>query len=218
MAVYIFSDYTTHVLSLNLSFSVSPLSGTWALGPCLAWRLLAVPVPSPLGCPRPQSSWLSPSPVSSRATNPVSAVLPAAMEPWPVYQTCYLVPELLFSNPLRPSLPHLLSRPLNAWLWKSTWHFLLRCWPVAPSITTMIITGCTLIISTRHSQKRTGHPSEPGSSLGFFLGSCISREFSTSALLALWGFRLGFCISTLWHLLMQKGLYKYIWLINWLID
>ena len=27
----------------------------------------------------------------------------------------------------------------------------------------------------RHSQKRTGHPSEPGSSLGFYLGSRLSR-------------------------------------------
>ena len=37
---------------------------------------------------------------------------------------------------------------------------------------------------------------EPGSSLVFFLvfpGHCAS----TSALLSLWGFRLGFCISTL---------------------
>ena len=36
---------------------------------------------------------------------------------------------------------------------------------------------CSVIISTRPSQKRTGHPSEPGSSLGFFLGSGFSREF-----------------------------------------
>ena len=53
----------------------------------------------------------------------------------------------------------------------------------------------------RHSQKRTGYPSEPGSSLGFFLGFGLSREFilshhaSTPALLAVWGFRLGFCTA-----------------------
>jgi hypothetical protein len=34
--------------------------------------------------------------------------------------------------------------------------------------------NCTLIIS---SQKGTGHPSEPGFALGFFLGSCLSGEF-----------------------------------------
>jgi hypothetical protein len=37
--------------------------------------------------------------------------------------------------------------------------------------------------STRHSQKRTGHPSEPGSALGFFLGSGLSREFSLATVL-----------------------------------
>ena len=89
------------------------------------------------------------------------------------------------------SLPHLLSLTLNVRLWKANWHLLLRCWPVAPSTTTVIIIiwpcwspmkvwtswPCT-VISTRHSQKRTGHPLEPGSSLGFFLGSCPHREFS----------------------------------------
>jgi hypothetical protein len=35
----------------------------------------------------------------------------------------------------------------------------------------------------RHSQKRTSHPSEPGSSLGFFLGSCFSREFFLATVL-----------------------------------
>jgi hypothetical protein len=34
-----------------------------------------------------------------------------------------------------------------------------------------------LFIYTQDSQKRTGHPSEPGSSLGFFLGSGLSKEF-----------------------------------------
>jgi hypothetical protein len=33
-----------------------------------------------------------------------------------------------------------------------------------------------VIFSTRHSQ-RTGHPSLPGSCLGFFLGSGLSRKF-----------------------------------------
>ena len=41
-----------------------------------------------------------------------------------------------------------------------------QIWPTWP---------CMLLISTWHSQKRTGHPSEPGSSLGFFLGTCLSR-------------------------------------------
>uniref|UniRef100_A0A8C7VZJ1 Ndrg family member 3a n=1 Tax=Oncorhynchus mykiss TaxID=8022 RepID=A0A8C7VZJ1_ONCMY len=35
----------------------------------------------------------------------------------------------------------------------------------------------------RHSQKRTGHPSEPGFSLGLFLGSCLSREFFQAVVL-----------------------------------
>jgi hypothetical protein len=45
------------------------------------------------------------------------------------------------------------------------------------------------------------HPSEPGSSLGFFLGSCLSREFFLATVLLhlhclLFGeFRLGFCIA-----------------------
>jgi hypothetical protein len=33
------------------------------------------------------------------------------------------------------------------------------------------------------SQKRTGHPSEPGSSLGFFIGSGFSREFFLATVL-----------------------------------
>ena len=58
-------------------------------------------------------------------------------------------------------------------LWKANWHLLLRCWPVAPSTTTVIIIiwpcwssmniwtswPCSLMISTQHSEKRTGHPS-----------------------------------------------------------
>ena len=76
------------------------------------------------------------------------------------------------------SLPHLLSLTLNGWLWKAHWHLLLRCWPVAPFTTTVIIIiwpswssmnvwtswPCSVIISNRYSQKRTGYPSEPGSS------------------------------------------------------
>jgi hypothetical protein len=42
---------------------------------------------------------------------------------------------------------------------------------------------CSVIISTRHIQKRTGHLSEPGSSLGFFLGSCNSRKFFQATVL-----------------------------------
>ena len=95
------------------------------------------------------------------------------------------------------SLPHLLALTLNDRLWKVNWYLLLRCWPVAPSTTTVIIIiwfcsssmivwtswPCSVIISTRHSQKRTCHPSEPGSSLGFFLGSCLSREFFLATVL-----------------------------------
>uniref|UniRef100_A0A4W5QJU1 TP53 induced glycolysis regulatory phosphatase b n=1 Tax=Hucho hucho TaxID=62062 RepID=A0A4W5QJU1_9TELE len=42
---------------------------------------------------------------------------------------------------------------------------------------------CSVIICTRHSQKRTGHPSQPGSSLGFFLGFGLSREFFLATVL-----------------------------------
>ena len=45
----------------------------------------------------------------------------------------------VLTPPLSPSLPHLLSRPLNSQLWKANWHLLLRCWPVAPYTSTMII-------------------------------------------------------------------------------
>ena len=122
-----------------------------------------------------------------RAADPVSAVLPAAIEPWPatLSRTCYLVQDLLF-DPLSPSLPHLLSWPPNAQLWKVKWHLLLRCRSVAPlwllfdpashlwifehlKIMIWPQRPCTHIISTWQSQKRTGLPSEPGSSLGFFL-------------------------------------------------
>ena len=135
----------------------------------LAWWLLSVPSPP------------------GHAAAPVSTILPAAMEPWPVHRTCYLVPDLQFWT-----LPHLLSLTLNDRLWKANWHLLLRYWPVTPSTTTVIIIiiwpcwssmnvwtswPCTVIISTRHSQKRTGHTSEPGSALGFFLGSGLSRVF-----------------------------------------
>ena len=64
-------------------------------------------------------------------------------------------------------------------------------WPVAPSTATLTIIiwpcwssmnvwtswPCSVIISNKHSQKRTGHPSEPGSSLRFFLGTGLSREY-----------------------------------------
>jgi hypothetical protein len=35
----------------------------------------------------------------------------------------------------------------------------------------------------RRSQKRSGHTSEPGSSLGFFINSCLSREFFLTTVL-----------------------------------
>ena len=67
---------------------------------------------------------------------PDSTVLPAAMEYWPVHRTCYLSQTCWFQ----------LSRDsrsdrdtLNDRLWKANWHLLLRCWPVAPSTTTVII-------------------------------------------------------------------------------
>ena len=95
------------------------------------------------------------------------------------------------------SLLHLLSLTLNDRLWKANWHLLLRCWPVTPSITTAIIIiwpcwssmnvwtfwQCSVIISTRASQKRSGHHPETGSSLGFFLGSSLSREFFLATVL-----------------------------------
>jgi len=140
------------MLSLILSFS---LSEDLSLGTMpqdyLAWGLLAVPSPP------------------GRAAAPVSTVLPAAMEPWPVHRTCYLSQTCCFQ----------LSRDsrsgrdtLNDRLWKANWHLLLRCWLAAPSTTTVIIIiwpcwsfmniwtswPCSVIISTRHSQKRTGHP------------------------------------------------------------
>ena len=54
-----------------------------------------------------------------------------------------------------------------------------QCWS---SMNVWTSWSCT-VISTRHSHKRTGHPSEHGSSLGFFLGSCLSREFFQATVL-----------------------------------
>ena len=100
---------------------------------------------------------------------PVSTVLPTAMEPWPVHRACYLSQTCCFqlSRDSRSG-----KDTLNDRLWKANWHLLLRCWPVAPSTSTVIIIWpCwsfmniwtswpySVIISTRHSQKRTGHPS-----------------------------------------------------------
>ena len=84
-----------------------------------------------------QSGWLLavPSP-PGRAAAPVSTVLPVAMEPWPVHQTCYLSQTCCFQ----------LSRDsrsgrdtLNDRLWKANWHLLLSFWLAAPSTTTVII-------------------------------------------------------------------------------
>ena len=142
----------------------------------LAWWLLAVPSPP------------------GRAAAPVSTVLPAAMGPWPVHRTCYLSQTCCFqlSRDSRSGRDTLHDR-----LWKAKWHLLLRCWLAAPSTTTVIIIiwpcwsfmniwtpwPCSVIISTRHSQKRTGHPTYPGSSLGFFLGFSLSREFFLATVL-----------------------------------
>ena len=148
-------------LSLSLSEDLSPRTMPQDYQ---AWWLLAVPSPP------------------GRAAAPVSTVLPAAMETWPVHRKCYLSQTCCFQLS-RDS--RICRDTLNDRLWKANWHLLLRCWPVAPSTTTVIINiwpcwssmnfwtswPCTVIILTWHSQKRIGHPSEPGSSLGFFLGS-----------------------------------------------
>lgn len=95
----------------------------------------------------------------------------------------------------------LLSLTLNVQLWKANWH----CTPEVRTCCTLynhlyyyltllviykrlkilnngvaLINGhvLTLIVSTKHSQKKTGYPSEPGSSIGCFLNSYLSREFS----------------------------------------
>jgi hypothetical protein len=73
----------------------------------------------------------------------------------------------------------------------------MKSWPFTPSTTTVIIIiwpcwssmnvwtswPCAVTISTQHSQKRTGHPSEPGSSRGFFLGFYLSKEFFLATVL-----------------------------------
>ena len=71
-----------------------------------------------------------------RAAAPVSTVMPAAMEPLPVHWTCYLSQTCCFqlSRDSRSGRDTLID-----WLWKANWHLLLRCWSVAPSITTVII-------------------------------------------------------------------------------
>uniref|UniRef100_A0A8C7CV10 Ndrg family member 3a n=1 Tax=Oncorhynchus kisutch TaxID=8019 RepID=A0A8C7CV10_ONCKI len=46
-----------------------------------------------------------------------------------------------------------------------------------------ILLSGSVACSPRHSQKRTGHPSEPGFSLGLFLGSRLSREFFLAVVL-----------------------------------
>ena len=92
-------------------------------------------------------------------------------------------------------------------------------WPCWSSMNVWTSWPCTVIISTRHSQKRTGHPSEPGSSLGFFLGSCLSREFFLANLLLhlhcfLFGVLGWVSVQHFVTLTDVKGLYKYIWLID----
>ena len=137
--------------ALSLSFSLSFFRRTWALGPCL------------------------------RTTWPDASLLS------PVHLAVLLLQFQLFCLRLwNPDLCYLsqtccfqLSRDsrsgrdtFNDWLWKANWHLLLRCWPIAPATTTVIIIiwpcwssmniwtswPCSVIMSTRHSQKRTGHP------------------------------------------------------------
>ena len=158
-------------LSLSLSLSLSRRR-PWALGPCLRtiW---------------PDDSLLSP------------VHLVVLLLQFHLFILRLWNPDLFTWRKTGPkpavfdclSLPHLLSLTQCSAM-KS--HLLLRCWPVAPSTTNVIIINiwpcrssmniwtswpCTVIVSIWHSQKRTAHPSEPGSSLGFFLGSCISWEF-----------------------------------------
>ena len=105
--------------SLFLSFFLSvDLSPRTMPRDYLARWLLAVPSPP------------------GHAAAPVSTVLPAAMEPWPLHRTCYLSQTCSFQ----------LSRDsrsgrdtLNDRLWKANWHLLLRCWLAALSTTTVII-------------------------------------------------------------------------------
>ena len=107
------------MLSLILSFSPpEDLSPRTMPQDYLAWWLLAVP--SPLG----------------HAAAPVSTVLPAAMESWPVHRTCYLSQTFCFQL-YRDS--RIGRDTLNDQLWKANWHLLLMCWPDAPSTTTVII-------------------------------------------------------------------------------
>ena len=73
--------------------------------------------------------------------DPVSTVLPAVMEPWPVHQTCYLSQTCCFQLS-RDSRSR--RETLNDRQWKANWHLLLRCWPVAPSTTNVIFIICPL--------------------------------------------------------------------------
>ena len=59
-------------------------------------------------------------------------------------------------------------------------YYIWPCWSFMNIWTSW---PCSVIISTRHSQKRTGHPSKPGSSLGFFLGFGLSKEFFLATVL-----------------------------------
>ena len=80
----------------------------------LAWWLLVVPSPP------------------GRAAAPVSTVLPAAREPWPVHRTCYLVPDLLFFVCLSLSWGTDLLHPLQPlWLFfiiVLNLHLLWKLW------------------------------------------------------------------------------------------
>ena len=171
----------------------------------LAWWHLAIPSPP------------------GRAAAPVSTVLPAAMEPWPVHRTCYLSQTCCFQ----------LSRDtrsgrdiLNDRLWKANWYLLLRCWHVAPLTTTVII----IIWSCWSSMNiwtywpcsvYNLHPAQPEDwppliawfisrflpRFWPFLGVFPSHHASTPALFAVWCFRLGFC-TALWDISWCKKGFK----------
>jgi hypothetical protein len=56
-------------------------------------------------------------------------------------------------------------------------------WPCWSSMNIWTSWPCFVIIATRNSQMMTGHPSQPGSSLIFFLGFGLSREFFLATVL-----------------------------------
>ena len=118
---------------------------------------------------------------------PFSTVLPAAMESWPVHRTCYLSQTSCFQ----------LSRDsrsgrdtLNDRLWKANWHLLLghvldNLHPAQPEEDWPPLIAWFL---SRFVPR-----------FWYFYGVFSSFRASTPALLAVWGFRLGFC-TALWDI------------------